>query len=116
MISDVVGAISQVKRTLHNLFKIKDLGEAKHFLSIAVARTDKGVHQTQRKYAFDLLKEYGFVLSKLVATPMETTLKLAHGNSEMRAENAAFRSVIGKLLYLTITRQDLSFEVKQLSH
>lgn len=44
MISDVVGAISQVKRTLHNLFKIKDLGEAKHFLSIAVARTDKGVH------------------------------------------------------------------------
>lgn len=56
------------------------------------------------------------MLSKLVATPMETTLKLAHGNSEMRAENAAFRSVIGKLLYLTITRQDLSFEVKQLSH
>lgn len=53
--------------------------------------------------------------SKPTATPMETYIKLAQGDSELFGENVTYRNLIGKLLYLTITRPDISYVVQQLS-
>lgn len=70
---------------------------------------------TERKYALDLLKEIGFLLGKPAATPIETTVKLSSGDSELLADNCEYRSIDGKLLYFTITRHDLSFSLQKLS-
>lgn len=45
VISNLFEAVSLVKRTLHDLFKIKDLGEAK-YLVIEATRTNRVIHLT----------------------------------------------------------------------
>lgn len=67
------------------------------------------------KYALELLEQTGFLGSKPVKTPMETNAKLSHDDSPRISDVATYRSLIGKLIYLTITRPDIAFPVQQLS-
>lgn len=55
--------------------KSKTLGN--HFSGMEITRDDGGLILTQMKYAFDLLDETCFTLSKLAATPIETNIKLS---------------------------------------
>ena len=108
--------IDVVKRFLHESFTIKDLGELKYFLGIEVARLAKGIVLSQRKYAMDVLKDSGFSGSKPVGFPMESSLKLtANDSSPLLSDPASYRRLIGRLLYLTITRPDLAYAVQALS-
>lgn len=72
VIINAINALTKVKGSLHDLFKIKDLGEAKYFLGMEIIKTGQGIHLIQRKYALDLLKESGFMLSKPASTLMES--------------------------------------------
>lgn len=80
-----------------------------------IIRDSQGVQLTQRKYALDLLKETGFQSSKVAATPMESIVKLSNSDSKLLSCNFEYRSIIGKLLYLTITRPDINYAIQQLS-
>ena len=46
---------------------------------------------------------------------MEANLKLTQDDGELLEDPSMYRRVIGKLLYLTITRPDISFAVNRLS-
>ena len=108
--------IDVVKKFLHESFTIKDLGELKYFLGIEVARSTKGIMLSQRKYALDVLKDSGFSGSKPVGFPMESSLKLtANDSSPLLSDPASYRRLIGRLLYLTITRPDLAYAVQALN-
>ena len=69
----------------------------------------------QRHYALELLKDVGFLGCKPVKTPMESNLKLSKEEGDLLDDLMMYRRLIGKLLYLTITRPDLSFVVNKLS-
>ncbi|RVW76661.1 Retrovirus-related Pol polyprotein from transposon RE2 [Vitis vinifera] len=108
--------IDVVKKFLHESFTIKDLGELKYFLGIEVARSAKGIVLSQRKYALDILKDSGFSGSKPVGFPMESSLKLTtNDSSPLFFDPASYRRLIGRLLYLTITRPNLAYAVQALS-
>ncbi|XP_019098360.1 PREDICTED: uncharacterized protein LOC109131641 [Camelina sativa] len=112
--SDKVG-IQETKEFLKSVFDIKDLGELKYFLGIEVYRSDEGLFLSQRKYALDLLSEAGKLGSKAVTTPLEENYKTA-GKGEPPFEDVTkYRRLVGKLIYLTITRPDLCFAVNQVS-
>lgn len=113
--SNNLDVIVEVKQVLHDLFKIKDLGEARYFLGMEITKGDQGLVLTQRKYALGLLKDTGFTSSKPAATPMETSVRLSHGDLVLLDDNQAYRNIVGKLMYLTITRPDICFAVQQLS-
>ena len=55
---------------------MKDLGPLKYFLGIEVVRSKKGIFQSQRKCALDLLNETGMLACSPINTPMEENLKL----------------------------------------
>ncbi|XP_042958182.1 uncharacterized mitochondrial protein AtMg00810-like [Carya illinoinensis] len=81
-----------------------------------MARSAKGISLCQRKYALDILQDSGFLGCKPIAFPMESTLKLSVNNSSPPLPDPAlYRRLVGRLLYLTITRLDLSYSVQALS-
>ena len=107
--------INHIKTKLQTEFKIRDLGKLKYFLGIEIARNSSGIHISQRKYASEIVEVTGLLACKPVVTPMEQNTKLLSDSSEQLSNPAFYRKLIGKLIYLTITRPDLNFAVGVLS-
>ncbi|CAM8895858.1 unnamed protein product [Rhodiola kirilowii] len=107
--------INQIKEFIHDKFRIKDLGHLKYFLGIEVARSKEGIFINQRKYALDILADHSFTDSKPVQTPLETKHGLNKSTSQLISDPTIYRKLVGKLIYLTITRPDLAFAVHTLS-
>ncbi|XP_019415471.1 PREDICTED: uncharacterized protein LOC109326970 [Lupinus angustifolius] len=107
--------IDSIKLHLDSVFNIKDLGTLKYFLGLEVARSHQGITLCQRKYAFGLLSNTGFLYSKPVMTPMVKNAHLHQDNSTPYHNHVLYRQLVGRLLYLTNTRPDLSFATQQLS-
>ena len=108
-------AIDDVKRFIGSCFKVKDLGPLKYFLGVEVARSQKGISINQRKYTLDILKEAGLLGAKPSKFPMEQNLKLTPTDGDLLIDATNYRRLIGKLIYLTITRLEISFSVNKLS-
>ncbi|PKI32774.1 hypothetical protein CRG98_046822 [Punica granatum] len=116
----VVGNSSEdctsLKRYLDTHFRIKDLGSLKYFLGIEVTRMEKGLFLNQRKYALDIINECGLLGSKPSYFPMEQRHGLSSDSGSPISKPTRYRRLIGRLIYLTITRPELSYSVHILSH
>lgn len=69
----------------------------------------------QRKYAIEILQDYDLLTSKPASFPMESNLKLSRTTGKLLEDPTANRRLVGGLLYLTITRPDISYSVQILS-
>jgi Reverse transcriptase (RNA-dependent DNA polymerase) len=107
--------INNVKTYLKEKFDIKDLGKLKYFLGIEIAHSGKGLFLSQRKYTLDLLKETGKLGIKPANTPMDTNNKLEPESGEPLKDIAQYQRLVGKLIYLTVTRPDIAFAVGTVS-
>lgn len=96
-------------------FALKDLGDLHYFLGIEVHKNKNGILLTQEKYASDVLKRVGMEDCKPVSTPLSTSEKLPINEGTVLGENDAthYRSIVGALQYLTLTRPDISFSVNK---
>ena len=107
--------ILQLKRLLAKEFEIKDLGDLRYFLGMEVARSKRGIVVSQRKYVLDLLKETGMLGCKPADTPMDTNTKLGIDNNGGPVDKGRYQRLVGKLIYLSHTRPDISFAVSVVS-
>nr|GEY97604.1 hypothetical protein [Tanacetum cinerariifolium] len=71
-------------------------------------KQERNVSQRKRKYVMDLLKDSNVLYSKPVATPLDSKLKLKISGKPLRSASY-YQKLMGKLIYLTITRPDISF-------
>ncbi|GJW38884.1 ribonuclease H-like domain-containing protein [Tanacetum coccineum] len=114
-----INEINKVKTFLKSKFKIKDLGELKYFLGTEVLRTEKdGLCLSQRKHCLELLYDYGLLACKPVSTPLPENIILAHKESKddkFLKNITSYQRLVGKLIYLTLTRLDISYYVHCLS-
>lgn len=109
------GAIADLKSELNKLFKLKDLGDVKYFLGLEIAKSSTGICVSQRKYVLDLLSDFGYLGCKAASTPMEANVKLSMDEGVDLPDVSLYRRLLGKLLYLTLTRPDISYAVGRLS-
>jgi hypothetical protein len=113
--SNDADVITQLISFLNNQFKLKDLGDLKFFLGLEVARTSKGISLCQRKYTLEILEDTGLLAAKPSKFPMKSNLKLSTSNGDLHADPASYRRLVGRLLYFTITRPNISYSVQILS-
>ncbi|XP_019176708.1 PREDICTED: uncharacterized protein LOC109172027 [Ipomoea nil] len=107
--------IQELKTFLDNTFKINDLGSLGYFLGIEAHMTIDSLNLCQRKYALDIIEEAGFLHSKPVDTPMVPGTRLTKEGGSLLKDPSGYRRLIGRLLYLTATRPDISYATQQLS-
>lgn len=113
--SPSLSLIQELKMILHQAFTIKDLQEAKYFLGMEIIRSEAGTSLNQRKYILDILSSTGLIGCKPVATPLPTGLTLSRKLGTILPDPEKYRRLVGQLLYLNLTRPDISHAVQQLS-
>ncbi|KAE8699425.1 hypothetical protein F3Y22_tig00110578pilonHSYRG00054 [Hibiscus syriacus] len=96
-------------------FQMKELGQLKHFLGLEVDRTHEGIFLCQQKYAKDLLKRFGMLECKSTSTPMEPNIKMCAHEGKDLEDATMYRQLVGSLIYLTLTRPDISYAVGVMS-
>ncbi|XP_019184567.1 PREDICTED: uncharacterized protein LOC109179512 [Ipomoea nil] len=107
--------IDRLKQFLDKTFKIKDLGHLNYFLGIEAFISTDGLNICQRKYTLEILKEYGFMDAKPAKTPITAGQKLSSLEGTPLDKPEVYRRLVGKLLYLTNTRPEITYAVQQLS-
>lgn len=108
-------SISDLKQLLSRSFNMKDLGPVTYFLGIEVHRSKAGFFLSQRKYASDVLLEFGMTKAKPLHLPMDIKLKLTADMGDLLPDPSTYQRLIGKLIYLTVTRPDIAFSVQILT-
>ncbi|MDM1715268.1 hypothetical protein HX137_32195, partial [Pseudomonas sp. 165] len=107
--------IAKDKEMLCAEFDMKDLGDLRYFLGIEVVRCKDGIWLVQRHYALEMLAKYGMTGCKPMSTPLEQNVKLRADLGDELDDVTMYRKMVGSLIYLTITRPDLSYAVDLVS-
>ncbi|GMP39325.1 hypothetical protein CsSME_00010198 [Camellia sinensis var. sinensis] len=99
---------------MHQAFSMKELGPISYFFGISIDTSSSTTVLSKKKYAQDILTKAGMLDCKACSSPISVKPGLP-SNSDMPFDNpSVYRSIVGALQYLTITRPDLSFVVNQL--
>ncbi|KAM6566340.1 hypothetical protein CsatA_025468 [Cannabis sativa] len=107
--------LQQLQDSLHDKFKLKALGTLRYFLGFEIARTKESLFLSQRKYTLQLLEDTGYIGSKPAKAPMDPRQKLDDQQGVLLDTPSNYRQLIGKLLYLTLSRPDITYAVNVLS-
>ncbi|KAH9723790.1 reverse transcriptase Ty1/copia-type domain-containing protein [Citrus sinensis] len=108
-------SVLQVISDMQATFALKDLGELSYFLGVEVTKTKEGIHLSQSKYIADLLAKQGMDSCSPVPTLMATSHQLTKHSGPEIDNSYQYRSVVGALQYVTLTRPDIAFTVNKLS-
>ncbi|XP_026377570.1 uncharacterized protein LOC113271863 [Papaver somniferum] len=74
-----------------------------------------GLFLSQRKYTLDILSENGLLGAKLASSPIDQHHRLALDDGPFYSDSSQYRRLIGRLIYLTITRPELCYSVHVLA-
>ena len=107
--------LAQLKTDISKSFHMKDLGPLTYFLGLKVHRSPSGILLNQQTYASDLVATAGLEGATFVNTPMELNVKLRQEVGDLLIDPSLYRKSVGSLVYLTITRPDISFVVQQVN-
>lgn len=110
-----IALLKQLKQYLDDTFTIKDLGYAKYFLGVEIARNDQGTYLCQRKYVLHLLHDSGLEGCQPTPIYLPQGIHLSSQDGTPLPDPNRYRNLIGRLLYLNLTRLDITYYVQQLS-
>jgi hypothetical protein len=80
-----------------------------------VKKVHDGIILSQEKYASDLLHRVNMQIYKTVDTPLSVSDKLSLTDGEVLYgdDSTRYRSIVGALQYITLTRPDIAFSVNK---
>lgn len=102
-------SLEKLLKQLTSEFKMTDLERLHYFLEIQIHTHDNGLFLCQQKYAEDVLAVAGMTNCDPMPTPLPQHLNIVEDKSELFSHPTYFRSLAGKLQYLTLTRPGIQF-------
>lgn len=112
--SDIDG-ISDLKQSLNQHFEMKDLSRLNYSLGLEILSNSTSYYLSQAKYISDILSRAGLTNCKTTSTLLETNLKLAHLDDTPLSDDTLYRQLVGSLVYLTVTRLDIAYDIHQVT-
>jgi len=112
---DDIYGISILKTELARRFEMKDLGYLRYFLSIEEAYSPRGYLLSQSKYVADILKRARLTDNKTVDTPIQVNTRYSSSDSLPLIDLTLYHTIVGCLVYLTITCPDIAYVVHVVS-
>ena len=107
--------IQSTRQQLEKIFKLKVLGDLWYFLGLEIAKSPTRILLSQHKYTINLLENVSFIDCKPELLPMEPKLLLSADGGDPVVDPSLYRRIIGRLMYLTISRPDICYAVNKLS-
>lgn len=98
---------------LHTVFALKDLGPLSYFLGIEACRDGSSLHLSQSKYIADLLARTNMKDANPISSPIIAGKQLSLHDGDPMPDVTLYRSTVGALQYLTLTRPDIQFAVNK---
>ena len=92
-------------------FEMSMVGELTFFLGLQVKQKKEGIFISQEKYARNIVKNFGLDSKKHASPPMSSSTKLYLDSSGVEVSPTLYRSIIGSLLYLMVSKPDIAFSV-----
>ena len=108
---DDLSGIQELKDFLSQQFEIKDLGHLSYFLGLEITHSTDGLYITQIKYVSELLSRVGLTDNKTVDTLVKLNTHLTPTGGKPLSNSSLYRRLVGSLVYLTVTRPDISYAV-----
>jgi hypothetical protein len=106
-------SITRLINTLQGDFALKELGPLHFFLGVEAHKVDSSMYLSQRRYITDLLRKTNMHEAKPVSSPMASSIVLSQHTGTSLSDPSSYRSVVGSLQYLSLTRPDISFAVNK---
>ncbi|KAI3701690.1 hypothetical protein L6452_26950 [Arctium lappa] len=106
--------VSSFITSLATRFSLKDLGNLSYFHGVEVLPHSNGLFLSQAKYILDLLHRANMSDCKSASTPSTTSPHPTTDGTPL-ANPTDYRSLVGGLQYLSLTRPDVAFSVNKLS-
>jgi hypothetical protein len=103
--------VSKFQEMMESKFQMSMMGELTFFLDIQVKQTKQGTFVHQAKYTKVLMKKFNMAELKPMSTLMSSAASLGPDEDGDAVDQREYRSMIGSLLYLTVTRPDILFAV-----
>jgi hypothetical protein len=110
-----ISVVDDLIKSLSLTFPIKDLDSLNFFLGVEVHRSSTGLHLSQQCYIADILKRTNMELAKPISSPMSAAAPLSKLDGISMTDPTIYRSTVGALQYLSITRPDIAFAVNKVS-
>jgi hypothetical protein len=92
-------------------FEMRMMGELQLFLGLQIKQSKEGTFVHQSRYTKDIVRKFKMEDSKAMAMPMSMTTALDVDEEGEHVDQKEYRSMIGSLLYLTVTRPGIQFSV-----
>jgi len=112
---DDINGILVLKTELARQFEMKDLSSFRYFLGIEIAYSPRGYLFSHSKYVADVFKWVRLTNKKTVDTLIEVNARYSSSNSLPLTDHTLYRTIVGNLVYLTITHTDIAYIVHVVS-
>nr|GFB81418.1 uncharacterized mitochondrial protein AtMg00810-like [Tanacetum cinerariifolium] len=99
------------EKLMKDKFQMSSICELTFFLGLQVMQKPDGIFISQDNYVAEILRKFGLTDGKSASTPIDTEKPLLKDPDGEDVDVHTYRSMIGSLMYLTLSRQDIMFAV-----
>nr|GEV21950.1 copia protein [Tanacetum cinerariifolium] len=104
------------EKLMKDKFQMSSMGELTFFLGLQLKQKQDRIFISQDKYLAKILRKFGVTDGRSASTPIDTEKPLLKDPDGEDVDVHTYRSMIGSLIYLTLSRLDILFAVCACAH